>query len=207
MLSDEHRPVSLSNSRNPFTCGLTGLTYTGAEVAARVDYLSRALAAEFGWKPNQGTEWDKVVGIFALNTVDSMTLAYATHRLSGIATPANAAYSASELEFQLKSSGAKVLFTCVPLLETSLKAAKAVGIPENRIYLLEMPKAFSGDKKLPFKTVGELIATGKKLPELEPLKWEKGQGARQTAYLCYSSGTSGWPVRLSPCAIDAKKRD
>lgn len=43
--------------------------------------------------------------------VDSMTLAYATHRLSGIATPANAAYSAAELEFQLKSSGAKVLFT------------------------------------------------------------------------------------------------
>jgi ribosome assembly protein SQT1 len=40
-----------------------------------------------------------------------MTLAYAAHRLSGIATPANAAYSASELEFQLKSSGAKCLFT------------------------------------------------------------------------------------------------
>ena len=40
-----------------------------------------------------------------------MTLAYAVHRLNGIATPANAAYSASELEFQLKSSGAKALFT------------------------------------------------------------------------------------------------
>jgi ribosome assembly protein SQT1 len=43
--------------------------------------------------------------------VDSMTLAYAVHRLSGIATPANAAYSVPELEFQLKSSGAKALFT------------------------------------------------------------------------------------------------
>ena len=40
-----------------------------------------------------------------------MTLAYSVHRLSGIASPANAAYSASELEFQLKSSGAKALFT------------------------------------------------------------------------------------------------
>jgi hypothetical protein len=40
-----------------------------------------------------------------------MTLAYAVHRLNGIATPANAAYSASELEFQLKSSGATSLFT------------------------------------------------------------------------------------------------
>jgi long-subunit acyl-CoA synthetase (AMP-forming) len=43
--------------------------------------------------------------------IDSMTLAYAVHRLNGIATPANAAYSASELEFQLKSSGATCLFT------------------------------------------------------------------------------------------------
>jgi ribosome assembly protein SQT1 len=47
----------------------------------------------------------------SITQVDSMTLAYAVHRLSGIATPANAAYSAPELEFQLKSSGAKALFT------------------------------------------------------------------------------------------------
>jgi acyl-CoA synthetase (AMP-forming)/AMP-acid ligase II len=142
-----------------------------------------------------------------------MTLAYAVHRLSGLATPANAAFSASELEFQLKSSGAKALFTassapfgticskltyrkqCIPLLETSLQAAKAVGIPNNRVYILEMPAAFSGNKSVPFKTVGQLIEAGKQLPGLEPLKWEKGQGARQTAYLCYSSGTSGLPVR------------
>jgi hypothetical protein len=57
-----------------------------------------------------------------------------------------------------------------------------------------MPKEFSGDKKLPLKTVSQLIADGKKLPKIEALKWEKGQGARQTAYLCYSSGTSGLPV-------------
>lgn len=40
-----------------------------------------------------------------------MTLAYAVHRLSGVASPANAAYSAAELEFQLKNSGVKALFT------------------------------------------------------------------------------------------------
>lgn len=57
-----------------------------------------------------------------------------------------------------------------------------------------MPKEFSGDKKLPFKTVGDLIALGEKQPRLEALKWKKGQGAKQTAYLCYSSGTSGLPV-------------
>jgi len=86
---------------------------------------------------------------------------------------------------------------CIPLLETSLQAAKATGIPNNRIYILEMPKEFSGDKAIPFKTVGQLIEEGTKLPELAKQKWEKGQGARQTAYLCYSSGTSGLPVSFA----------
>lgn len=193
MLDEKYGRCPLKESRNPFTCGLSGRTYTASEMVDRVDHLARGLAKEFGWHPNKGTEWDKVIGIFALNTVDSMTLAYAVHRLSGIASPANAAMSAAELEFQLKSAGAKALFTCIPLLETSLQAAKAVGIPNNRVYLLEMPKEFSGGKTVPFQTVGQLVDAGKKLPELEALKWEKGQGARQTAYLCYSSGTSGLP--------------
>ncbi|TVY80572.1 Acyl-CoA ligase easD [Lachnellula suecica] len=193
MLDEKHGRCALKSSRNPFTCGISGKTYTAAEQVDRVELLARALAKEFGWGPNEGTEWDKVIGIFSFNTIDFMTLAYAVHRLSGIASPANAAYSASELEFQLKSSGAKALFTCVPLLETSLKAAKAAGIPNERVYILEMPKEFSGDKKLPFKTVDQLLLDGARLPKLEALKWEKGQGARQTAYLCYSSGTSGLP--------------
>lgn len=35
----------------------------------RVEHLARTMAQEFGWQPNKGTEWDKVAGIFALNTV------------------------------------------------------------------------------------------------------------------------------------------
>ena len=85
---------------------------------------------------------------------------------------------------------------CIPLLETSLQAAKAVGIPKERVYILELPKELSGDKPVPFKTASQLIEAGSQLPALEELKWEKGQGAKQTAYLCYSSGTSGLPVSV-----------
>lgn len=112
------------------------------------------------------------------------------HRLSGIATPANAAYSAGELEHQLRSSGAKALFTCLPVLETALKAAKAVGIPEDKIFIMDLPHH---SKKLPYKTLDDLIQLGHSVPELEPLNWVKGQGERQVAFLCYSSGTSGLP--------------
>jgi acyl-CoA synthetase (AMP-forming)/AMP-acid ligase II len=123
-----------------------------------------------------------------------MTLAYAVFRLSGIVTPANAAYSAAELEFQLKSAGAKALFTCIPLLGPSLQAAKAAGIPNKHVYILELPKELTGGKKVPFKTVDDLITQGQNLKELEPLRFKKGQGKEQTAFLCYSSGTSGLPV-------------
>jgi acyl-CoA synthetase (AMP-forming)/AMP-acid ligase II len=118
---------------------------------------------------------------------------HSIHRLSGIATPANVAYAADELEHQLKTSGAKAIFTCAPVLEDALTAAKASGIPEDKIFILDIP-GFENPKG--FKTVDDLIEIGRGVPELEPLRWCKGQGARQVAFLCYSSGTSGLPVRL-----------
>jgi|SRR3569833_331401 len=121
---------------------------------------------------------------------------YAVHRFSGIATPANAAYSPQELEHQLKTSGATALFTCVPLLETAVKAAQGAGIPKDKIFILPLP-GFEGEK-VPFPTVEDLINEGRELRPLEPLRWTKGQGARQPAFLCYSSGTSGLPVRVVP---------
>lgn len=184
---------ALATSRNPYTCGLTGKTYTASEVVQRTDLLSRALAKRLRFDPEDGSEWDRVVGIFSLNTIDYMPSTHAVHRLNGIVTPASAAYSAAELEHQLRSSGAKALLTCVPLLDTALKAAKAVGIPEESIIILPMPGK-GNDKKAPFANLDELVEEGKQLAALPPLKWIKGQGARQVAYLCYSSGTSGLPV-------------
>jgi len=69
MLDDAYGRHPLKDSRNPFTCGLSGKTYTALEMAQRTDDLARGLSKEFGWQPNQGTEWDKVAGVFALNTV------------------------------------------------------------------------------------------------------------------------------------------
>jgi ribosome assembly protein SQT1 len=69
MLDDNYGRCPLEKSRNPFTCGISGRTYSAVEMVDRVEHLARALAKEFGWQPNNGTEWDKVIGIFAFNTV------------------------------------------------------------------------------------------------------------------------------------------
>lgn len=121
-----------------------------------------------------------------------MTLSWAVQRLNGLTTPANAAYSAEELSHQLVNSRAKVLFTVMPLLQTALAAADKAGIPRNKVYICEMP---TDPPVLPkeFKTLGQLQYAGLSLPDVEHIRWRKGQGARQTAFLCYSSGTSGPP--------------
>lgn len=119
-----------------------------------------------------------------------MTVAYAVHRLNGIATPANAAYSAPELTHQLKSSGAKALFVGVPQLQIGLEAATAAGLAKDKIWIMGMPGYETANG---FVNIEDLISEGAKLPELDALQWARGQGARQVAFLCYSSGTSGLP--------------
>ncbi|KAI1324452.1 acetyl-CoA synthetase-like protein [Xylariaceae sp. FL0255] len=188
--NERYGRLPFDKSQNPFTCGLTGKTYTHAQTSERRELLARSLAKRMGWSPNEDTPWDKVVAMYSFNAIDYLMSAFAVHRLSGIVTPANAVYSTSELEHQLKSSGAKALITCASLLETALKASRASGIPDDKVFLLELP---GESKDARFKTVDDLINEGQSLPKLEPLRWSKGQGARQAAFLSYSSGTSGLP--------------
>ncbi|KAF4440626.1 putative phenylacetyl-CoA ligase [Fusarium austroafricanum] len=190
MRNESYGRLPVAKSRNPFTCGITGKSYSVSEAHQRADFVARALGKRLDFAPNEGVEWDKVVAIFSVNIIDNFSVTQAVHRLSGIVTPASAAYSASDLEHQLRSSGVKALFTCPSRLNIAVKAAKAAGIPQDRIFIISTPESNS---KLPFTTFDDLVQEGAGLPELEPLKWVKGQGARQVAFLCYSSGTSGLP--------------
>lgn len=194
MFDENYGRNPLGYSRAPFQCAYSGKAYSFLEVKDRVDYLARALSKELGIKPNEGTEWDKVIAVFSVNTVDYLPTAWATHKLGGVLTAANAAYSADEIEYQLKHSGAKAIFTCVTHLETTKKACAKAGVPNERIYILPLPKQAAQGKTAPgHKTVDDLITAGSKLPRLEPLKWGATEGETRTAFLCYSSGTSGLP--------------
>lgn len=96
----------------------------------------------------------------------------------------------------MTNSGAKCLFTCIPLLETAKAACKTVGIPNERIYILEVAEALAPGvtaKKLGYKTVDDLIKEGTAQEKLPQHIWKDGEGAQRTAFLCYSSGTSGLP--------------
>nr|POF25865.1 acyl-coa ligase easd [Quercus suber] len=196
MFTEKYGRLPAGRSRAPFSCGLTGKKYSFPEVQQRVEHLSRAICKEFGFKPDQGSEWDKVIACFSLNTIDYLTLAWAMHRLGGILTCVNAAYNAHELEYQLKDSGARGLFTCLPLLETAMAGTKKAGMSKENVFLLSMAESITQGISNPgLRSVDDLVSAGAKLDHqpAADTAWQKGDGAKKTAFLCYSSGTSGLP--------------
>ena len=69
MIDEQYGRKPVAESWDSYTSGMTGRTVTAKQQVDRVAPLARTLAKEFGWKVNEGTEYDKVVGVFALNTV------------------------------------------------------------------------------------------------------------------------------------------
>jgi hypothetical protein len=71
IFSDEYGRHPLAKSRPFYVCGITGKSYSPLEIKQRVDHLASGLAKELGWTPNNGSEWDKVAGVFSANCVSA----------------------------------------------------------------------------------------------------------------------------------------
>lgn len=69
MLNEKYGRHPFAQSRQPFTCGITGVGYSALQVRDRVEHLAKALTKDLAWDPSSGSEWDKVVAVFSLNTV------------------------------------------------------------------------------------------------------------------------------------------
>ncbi|PTB40321.1 hypothetical protein M441DRAFT_59111 [Trichoderma asperellum CBS 433.97] len=188
--SSKHGRRPAATSRSPFTCGLTGKSFTVTQAPQRINFLARGLAQVLKVEPNKGLSLDKVIAIFSPNTIDYIPLILGIHRIGGIVTPASASHSPSELEYQLKKTGATAIFTCVPLLSTAKKAAEQCGITHDKIFIMDFPGVVNTTSHI---SLEKLVSIGEELPDLEALNWPKGEGARRAAFICMSSGTSGLP--------------
>jgi hypothetical protein len=91
----------------------------------------------------------------------------------------------------------QTIFTCHTLVSSCLEAVTELSIPLERIYILDLPEGHTHtlDPVSHFESLEQLVNKGSQLEPLEPLRWKKGQGKTQVAYLCATSGTSGKQVR------------
>ena len=106
-------------------------------------------------------------------------------------SPANAGYTADELAFQLKDSGAKAMVTQKALLNVALKAAKTVGIEEDRIILIGDDR----DSSARFKHFTSI----RNISGATRYRKAKTDVDNDLAFLPYSSGTTGKPKGVMLC--------
>lgn len=70
--NEKYGRCPIARSRNPFTCSVTGKSFTASQMIEREEYLARAIAQNLGYDSHEGTEWDRVVAVFSLNTVRNL---------------------------------------------------------------------------------------------------------------------------------------
>ena len=167
---------------------LSIVIYRDADTARAYTYTQvRSTAIDFGKGLKSVWEWRKgdVLALFTPNCIDTPSIMWGAHWAGGIVSPANPGYTAEELAFQLKDSGAKALVTQKPFLKVAVKAATQAGIPEDRIILMGDDR----DESMRFKHFSSI----KNLAGTNRYRRTKANPRNNLAFLVYSSGTTGHP--------------
>jgi 4-coumarate--CoA ligase len=179
--------------------------YTNAQTKERRNYadvkecathISTALVKKYGMREGQ------TVLLFSQNTIWYPITMLAAIRAGGKVCGASPAYGPEEMSFALRVAQAKFLFTVPSSIEVATKAAKASGIPQSNIFLLEgeMPG---------YTTVQDLIKTGQSYGSNQSVPASipsNSTNASICGFLCFTSGTSGLPkaVMLSHANLIAQ---
>jgi len=151
--------------------GPSGRTITFAELDEQTAALAGALSS-------RGIGKGDVVAIYMPNLPEYALLFQGVLRANATNTTANPLYTSHELAHQLTDSGAKLMFTIQPFLETARAAAEEVGLSD-----IVVVGPAEGDEP----TLADLLAEGGEPPaiDIDP--------ETDLAVLPYSSGTTGLP--------------
>ncbi|KAJ5480004.1 hypothetical protein N7530_005513 [Penicillium desertorum] len=131
----------------------------------------RSQALSFGANLQIQWEWQKgdILLLFAPNDIDAPTLFWGCHWAGGVVSPANPAYTADELKYQLSDTGAKAMVR----IDFPIAHMLVFGPPSSEAELQHVESMLGGG------------APGARRPKIDPVV--------DTAFLVYSSGTTGRP--------------
>jgi acyl-CoA synthetase (AMP-forming)/AMP-acid ligase II len=155
----------------------TGAETTYGALRAQVDAFAGALAA-------RGVETGTVIALLCPNVPAFATVFHGALRLGAIVTTINSLYTPGEIEKQLTDADAEWLITVSPLLAGAEVAAAAVGIPADRVIVLDGAGSDGADGH---PNLRELLSEQRTPPEVS------FDPATHVAVLPYSSGTTALP--------------
>ena len=150
----------------------TGAETTYGALRAQVDAFAGALA-------ERGVGVGTTVGLLCPNVPAFATVFHGILRAGATVTTINSLYTAGEIAKQLKDAGATWLVTVSPLLSQASEAAETIGMPHDRVIVLD---GAHGHENL-----RQLLTEGRTAPEVS------FDPATHVAVLPYSSGTTGIP--------------
>ena len=150
--------------------GPSGRTLTHGQVAAGARRVAAGLA-------RRGFAKGDVLAIYSPNLPEYALAFHGPALAGGIVTTVNPLYTAEELGYQLRDTGAKVLVTVPPFLDKAREAARATAVRE--IYVFGQSEGAE-----PFASLLERDGDAPAV-SIDP--------ARDLVALPYSSGTSGRP--------------
>ena len=140
-------------------------------------HLSGAVRKAAGGLARRGLRKGDVFAIFAPNCPEWAVAFHAVASLGGVNTTINSLFTADDLAYQLKDSGARFLLTVPPFMDRALEAAERTDIEE--IFVLG-----EADAATPF---AELLGADHEPPEVDV------DPRQDLVVLPYSSGTTGFP--------------
>ncbi|KIM78767.1 hypothetical protein PILCRDRAFT_75136, partial [Piloderma croceum F 1598] len=124
---------------------------------------------------------DDVIMAFSPNMLLYPAFVQAAQAATVCVSLANPSYLLDELVHHIKDSRPKVLVVGKPIIEVAKKAAIECCIAESNIYMME------DDVHEQYQSIWSLAGT----EELEPRRLSPHEAKQRTAFMCYSSGTTG----------------
>ncbi|KAJ1965909.1 hypothetical protein GGI12_000430 [Dipsacomyces acuminosporus] len=184
--------ASSPSSRPVFIDGSEGSAET--LTAARLQELTRQVAS--GLYNELGVRRNDVVAVVLPNSIYYIVFTMAVLMVGGTCTVVNPAYTSNELEHQLKDSAAKFVISTDELLPTVSGAIKDIPSIAVEQHVLVTNRERRSEDFVNVRSVYDVLSDDEyprvHLNTLESL-------TTTTAYICYSSGTTGLPkgVQLS----------